>query len=552
MANGDQSPPTRPEGLDPTDRNWQLYLQTLKQSGLADNAIPMTGPAETAEQFRTDSPPKATKVGTGPATVTYAKGETVANPQNPNKGAVVDPQTHALTTGSSDDWQDIPNPQPASLADHPEIQKSIDNFRGQYLYDNAKGFPVYQKGGVKYVLAPGKDQYSDTRVYDGGAVQDATLPTSDYMPQINQMVELAGGRDPWTNQPFTGDLTDPQQKVALAAKIKAWNDAPPVDPGLQKDLNNSDDAVAVTQKVQDDMSKLNDADIGKLPQVGRGFLEWTAQDFKDIPGLSTDKAIALRDLQDHLKQLNGILGSKDKDETGHVQLEGAKEGTTGWGAVANWLISGVNKAITTGGNLSQYRNSLPQVVNQNKKDFASSVANLANQRYRVSDQMRAKARQYQADLQKQGFGPNDSVLNIAQLAEGPKTPEPQSQAQAARGPIPPAVQQAEDARAQYDIPWGLPGYPSPHYQHGGLVQPMPAPIAAKQYLYGGLPGPMPAPLGPKKSAATANQPMPAPIAKPVKRAAVPSYGSQAELDAAGHPPGTVFHWIPTDTKFVKI
>jgi hypothetical protein len=31
---------------------------------------------------------------------------------------------------------------------------------------------------------------------------------------------------------------------------------------------------------------------------------------------------------------------------------------------------------------------------------------------------------------------------------------------------------------------------------------------------------------------------------------LPSYANQAELDAAAHPPGTRFHWKPTNQEYV--
>ena len=45
-----------------------------------------------------------------------------------------------------------------------DIAKADDPYRGRFLGYNEKGYQVWEKENVKYVLLPGKDQHHDYRV----------------------------------------------------------------------------------------------------------------------------------------------------------------------------------------------------------------------------------------------------------------------------------------------------------------------------------------------------------------------------------------------------
>lgn len=418
-------------------------------------------------------------------------------------------------------WEQIPSVEPVDLGDTEAFQNSIQQQRGTFLGYNELHNEVWQEPdkpdgtkGSRYILQQGEQPYSDTRYYENQGPRQFTFKEGAYMPEINKVVAEYNGRDPWTNQAYVGSggpgqpLTD-DDKVALHGKIQAWINSK--DPGqyYQQGLQQEQDRIKQFEALSDNMSKLNDKDIGLYTNYIKNWDNATRQDFIKNAPTAEDKVkrIAFVNVVNQLTYLQDkdipVLGAPPQHEGGGgggIEAPGlAVMAGSKWGAWGALLGLGAEQAIQKGSSAAQYllghgpllyqlRDSLPQQLNQMKGDYIDNVSYLGQNRYRYTQNMRDSANGYIDDLKKAEINRD--------------TPPGYSR------PIPEAAESKQKGIIQG-------GWYS-RYQSGGLVMPPPAPISKRQ-----------------------------PLAQPV-----PSYASQAELNAAGHPAGTRFHWQPTNREYV--
>jgi hypothetical protein len=440
-----------------------------------------------------------------------------------------------ITPGT--DWEPVKSIEPASIADSAAMQSAINNFRGTFLGKNELNNEVWQDPtGRRYVLQQGANPWSDIRYYQNQGPTEVRMNESQYMPAVQQMAAQYGGLDPWTNQPYVGrngralspaDLARPEnmgEALALAGKIQAFHNSPALDPGQLENLQGQENVAGAFQKMKDDMASLNNKDIDKTTQINKAFMDMTDQDFVG-KGLGEDKRAALQDIQQQIQYLHDlgvpVLGKPQKGEAPEMPGFAA----TGWGIVGSVATSVARNVMTTGQSLAGLRGSIPQALNAVRKNYYETVSNLANQHYRVDQYMRDLANEYAGNLKAEGLGRNTPVQYSARIKEGPETPAPVQP----KGPPKPFLE-----RDITEIP-------------GMIGDVLKTQIPGTSWLSKVLPG---QPVKPKP------QPPPAPVAKPTPGSAsvgnLPSYASQDELDAAGHPPGTVFHWQPTDSEYVVV
>lgn len=412
-------------------------------------------------------------------------------------------------------YEDIAPVEPVNLGDTEAFQDSIQKQRGTFLGYNELHNEVWQEPdkpdgtkGSRYILQQGEQPYSDTRYYENQGPRQFTFKEGAYMPEINKVVAEYNGRDPWTNEAFVGSngpgkpLTD-DDKVALAGKIEAWNKSNDIEP-YQDKLDQQRETIEQYDQMRRDMGKLSDSDIGLWANILKKWNQATQGDFVKNGGAPEDmaKRAAVVDLTQRIQWLRarGMATLGAPAEQAPPSSAGVKapplamlaKGATGMigGAIAENIIEKGADAIgylTSGGNLAGLRLGLPSETNDLKKSYFNDISTLASNRYRVTQNMRDNAKRYGQDLVADKIYRNTPATLSEPIPEGPPSAAKQQSGWYSRG-----------------------------YQKGGLVMPPPAPISKRQSL-----------------------------AQPV-----PSYASQAELNAAGHPAGTRFHWQPTNREYV--
>jgi hypothetical protein len=458
--------------------------------------------------------------------------------------------TGAGTTTSDDKtpFPAIPNVEPTFVNQDDDYWKSIDAQRGNYLGDNEKGNQVWQEPGTvdqsgkshpgrKYVLQQGSTPFTDARWYEG-----ESQPTpfefleKSQLPGIYNAIRQSNGRDPWTGQQFIGrsgrpmsgsDLLDPANladATALSGKIDAYrNTYDIIGPGLATELQDRRDGIEEVSKMKEDMSKLQSKDLESWNIMGKNVADifkgdWANQG-KDAA--ENERRAAFLDLISHANNLasEGMATMGRQPETQQGQGQGFNLpqvpafARTIKGAIGTYLaelgseavgkgMSFVGNLFSKGENLNQLRRMLPVQLNQMKRDYIERVGDLAKANFRVTNRHIGYATDYGNDLMSEG------IYSKTPITKSKAIPYPAEEV-AERAAQKAQTAQGEAQAAQAAPPGFMPQLtPRTGFQRGGLVRP--------------------------------------------RLQNVPSYANQAELNAAGHPPGTLFHWQPTGGHYVTV
>jgi hypothetical protein len=513
----------------------------------------------------------------------------IENPSKTAADSAATAEAKAIGEGKTpDSWKplefSIPKVSQEELAKSIKVdQAQLNAQRGNYKGRNAAGNPVFtDQTGHDYVLYAGTTPFADGRYYpEKGAIEDHPYESGSYIPDVDR--QLAGTPNPYTGKPYDPVSMTDTEKLDALAQLKWHANLPPAPDGVKQDLNRLQTTINGVDGVSNILAKHSQWDFDNWAQLGvgsrsaSGMVSPKDEDFFKVQEGAKSVQAAQQFLQakadagdSNAKALLAGLGTA----VGAVFGKGNLAGDVG-GAVVGDLLGSIAPQ-----NYNKLRVVAPMYANALKSYYVNQADSFLKQYQPGNARLLDAGNRYVTDLNASGIPAHGDPISSSQMIQGPTkdakgnpiapVPEPSGTvwdwADAGIGNVlpetkswpgagtwipqigdwfnrtlggkhvapqqPPQATQGTTVNDMLFPPSGTAGY-----QHGGLVkQPMPAPLG-----------------GPKSSAPPLPPLMPAPIAqKPARRGPVPSYGTQAELDAAGHPPGTTFHWRPTNRVYVKI
>jgi hypothetical protein len=510
-------------------------------------------------------------------------------------------------------WERNINPglQSRSAYDNLVIQQLGDAHNPDPILSRKYGRPVYRRGDQKTgtpVFDFGKNgSYARNQIMvnQSGQPQPVDYPLRPLFEKAD-----AVSNNPWAQygdtQPYTPADGSLEARLKRAALIERWGSTQDVDPTKFNQLKTGDQILAA---MREDLAKLRDKDINSWAQLGASVVDMTGEDLRKN-GINPAYQDLLKQVQRGQQERVLTMPTANAPENPLAGVIANDPGTAVLMGGVNALISYFKQKP----NLTQFRTSLPQDHNKVRLDLYDEVNNTPNGKWAKGQVDYANSVAAQAEKEF-GHDQDPFSPKVSKPVEEPTADStaPAAGTTPAPGTTPTPTPTPTPAEGDWPLK-GVLGRMSPFYKPSERLKEgapatsattpsttpattptptaAPTPTAPKKFLeqtpqevignlwnrvMSGGPStpwwtrhptaPMPAPSPVPEQPAETGAPVAggramfqygglvsAPIARaaPTMQAQIPSYASQAELDAAAHPPGTRFHWQPTDQEYITV